>query len=64
VQQFIGADAETLIANDSLTMLRGTPDDMAAELQRRRAEMGVSYITVNSAAIEAFAPMIPLLDER
>lgn len=64
VQQFIGADAETLIAHDSLTMLRGTPDDMAAELQRRRAEMGVSYITVNSAAMEAFAPVIPLLEGR
>jgi probable F420-dependent oxidoreductase len=64
VQQFIGADAETLIANDSLTMLRGTPDDMAAELRRRRDDMGVSYITVNSAAMEAFAPVIPLLDGR
>jgi len=41
-------------------------DQVAAELQRRRAEMGVRYITVNCAAIEieAFAPMIPLPDER
>ena len=64
VQRFIGADAETLIAHDSLTMLRGTPEDMAAELERRRTELGVSYITVNSAAMEAFAPVIPLLDGR
>jgi probable F420-dependent oxidoreductase len=64
VQHFIGADAETLIAHDSLTMLRGAPEDMAAELERRRAEMGVSYITVNRAAMEAFAPVIPLLDGR
>jgi probable F420-dependent oxidoreductase len=61
VQQFLGVDAETLIAHDSLTMLRGTPDDMAAELRRRRGELGVSYITVNSSAMEAFAPVIPLL---
>lgn len=64
VQRFIGADAETLIAHDSLTMLRGTPDDMAAELVRRREEMGVSYVTVNGAAMEAFAPVIPLLAGR
>lgn len=64
VQQFIGADAQTLIEHDSLTMLRGTVDDMVAELQRRRTEMGVSYFTVNGAAMEDFAPLIPLLDGR
>jgi probable F420-dependent oxidoreductase len=62
VERFIGADAETLIAHDSLTMLRGTAEDMAAELVRRREQTGVSYITVNSAAMEDFAPVISLLD--
>lgn len=64
VERFIGADAETLIAHDSLTMLRGTADDMATELLRRREQTGVSYITVNSAAMEDFAPVISLLDGR
>ncbi|MGI9000459.1 MAG: LLM class flavin-dependent oxidoreductase [Pseudonocardia sp.] len=40
-QAFIGADAATLIAHDSLTMLRGTTAEMADELQRRRDGFGV-----------------------
>ncbi|MCD2195231.1 LLM class flavin-dependent oxidoreductase [Actinomycetospora endophytica] len=58
---FIQADAQALIENDSLTMLRGGVDDMAAELERRRAELGVSYVSVNSAFIEEFAPLVARL---
>jgi probable F420-dependent oxidoreductase len=58
---FIGADAETLIEHDSLTMLRGSLDDMAAELERRRAELGISYVSVNSAFVEEFAPLVARL---
>ena len=36
VREFIGVDAQTLIEQDSLTVLRGSADDMAAELERRR----------------------------
>ncbi|ANY09818.1 LLM class flavin-dependent oxidoreductase [Pseudonocardia sp. HH130630-07] len=57
IQGFIGADAATLAEHDSLTMLRGGVDDMAAELERRRTELGVSYVTVNSAFVEEFAPV-------
>jgi probable F420-dependent oxidoreductase len=58
---FIGADAATLIEHDSLTMLRGSVDDMADELQRRRTELGVSYVSVNGAFLEQFAPLVERL---
>jgi probable F420-dependent oxidoreductase len=61
IRGFIGADAETLIEHDSLTMLRGNVDDMAAELERRREELGVSYVSVNSAFLEEFAPLVAQL---
>jgi probable F420-dependent oxidoreductase len=58
---FIGVDAQTLIEHDSLTILRGSIDDMAAELERRRDELGVSYVSVNGAFIEEFAPVVARL---
>jgi probable F420-dependent oxidoreductase len=61
IRGFIGVDAETLVEHDSLTMLRGSVDDMAAELERRRSELGVSYVSVNSAFIEEFAPLVARL---
>jgi len=61
MQQFLGADASTLIAHDSLTMLRGTIREMADELQRRRDALGTSYVAVNAAFIEQFAPVVELL---
>jgi len=62
VQGFLKLDAATLIAHDSLTMLRGTPAEMADELQRRRDALGVSYICVNSMFGEQFAPVLERLD--
>lgn len=64
IQGFIGADAATLIERDSLTMLRGSVDQMADELQRRREELGVSYFSVNSAFLEEFAPLVDRLNGR
>ena len=61
MQQFLGADASTLIAHDSLTMLRGSPREMADELQRRREAFGTSYVAVNAAFIDQFAPVVELL---
>jgi hypothetical protein len=58
IQGFIGADAATLIDHDSLTMRRGSLDQMADELRRRREELGISYVTVNSAFLEEFAPLV------
>jgi probable F420-dependent oxidoreductase len=64
VRQFVGADAATLIAHDSLTMLRGSTVEMADELQRRRDSFGTSYISVNALFFEEFAPLVARLSGR
>jgi alkanesulfonate monooxygenase SsuD/methylene tetrahydromethanopterin reductase-like flavin-dependent oxidoreductase (luciferase family) len=61
MQQFLRADVATLIAHDSLTMLRGSAQEMADELKRRRDAFGTSYVAVNAAFIEQFAPVVELL---
>jgi alkanesulfonate monooxygenase SsuD/methylene tetrahydromethanopterin reductase-like flavin-dependent oxidoreductase (luciferase family) len=61
MQQFLGADASELIAHDSLTMLRGSTREMADELQRRRDAFWTTYVAVNAAFIEQFAPVVELL---
>jgi len=62
IQQFVGANAATLIARDSLTMLRGNSvAEMADEIQRRRDTLGVSYISVNQVFMEQFAPIVEQL---
>jgi alkanesulfonate monooxygenase SsuD/methylene tetrahydromethanopterin reductase-like flavin-dependent oxidoreductase (luciferase family) len=61
VLRFMGADMATLIARDSLMILRGSPAEMADELQRRRDTLGISYFSVNGAFIEQFAPVTKLL---
>jgi alkanesulfonate monooxygenase SsuD/methylene tetrahydromethanopterin reductase-like flavin-dependent oxidoreductase (luciferase family) len=63
-RQFIGVDADELIAHDSLTMLRGSTQEMGDELQRRRDAFGVSYISVNGAFFEQLAPVVELLTGR
>ncbi|TWF75881.1 putative F420-dependent oxidoreductase [Pseudonocardia hierapolitana] len=60
-QHFIGADHATLVAHDSQTLLRGTPAEMADELQRRRDAYGVSYVSVNGSFLEQFAPVVERL---
>src|SRR6266699_3578720 len=44
VQRFLDADMAELTARDSLQILRGTPRQMADELQRRRDTVGTSYV--------------------
>lgn len=61
---FMRTDMETLIARDSLGILRGTPRQMADELLRRRDDLGISYSSVNAGFLEEFAPVIELLDGR
>jgi hypothetical protein len=45
-------------------LLRGTPQEMADELQRRRDEFGASYVTVNATYLEDLAPVVELLTGR
>lgn len=64
MERFLGADAATMIAHDSLTMLRGSVQEMADELERRREAFGTSYVAVNAAFIDQFAPVVELLAGR
>ena len=61
VRRFLQADFATLVERDSLLILRGSPRQMADELLRRRDEIGVSYVSVNAAFCEQFAPVVELL---
>jgi alkanesulfonate monooxygenase SsuD/methylene tetrahydromethanopterin reductase-like flavin-dependent oxidoreductase (luciferase family) len=62
--RFLEVDWDALVAHDSLMILRGSPQEMAGELQRRRETLGISYFTVNSTFIEEFAPVVELLAGR
>lgn len=63
-KQAAGVTPEELEASDSLMLLRGTPREMADELQRRRDEFGASYISVNATYLEDLAPVIEILAGR
>jgi alkanesulfonate monooxygenase SsuD/methylene tetrahydromethanopterin reductase-like flavin-dependent oxidoreductase (luciferase family) len=59
--RFLQTDMATLIDRDSLMILRGSPREMADELQRRRDILGISYFSVNAGFIDQFAPVVELL---
>jgi probable F420-dependent oxidoreductase len=59
-----GLDIDSAIDNKVLAVLNGSPSEIADVLVRRRDQFGVSYITVNSLAMKAFAPVIELLAGR
>jgi probable F420-dependent oxidoreductase len=60
-KQAAGVSPEELEASDSLMLLRGTPQQMVDELQRRRDEFGTTYITVNSTYMDDLAPVVDKL---
>jgi alkanesulfonate monooxygenase SsuD/methylene tetrahydromethanopterin reductase-like flavin-dependent oxidoreductase (luciferase family) len=60
-QRAAGVSPEELEASDSVMMLRGTPQQMVDELQRRRDEFGTTYITVNAMYLEDLAPVVDKL---
>ena len=64
MQRFLRADFADMVAADSLFILRGGPQQMADELRRRRDQIGLSYVSVNAAFIERFAPMVELLADE
>jgi probable F420-dependent oxidoreductase len=59
-----GLDLSAATDNKVVAVLNGTPAEIADVLLRRRDQFGVSYITVNGFAMEAFAPVIELLAGR
>jgi probable F420-dependent oxidoreductase len=54
----IGVDARTLADAGAVTVVTGTPAQMADTLRRRREALGVSYLTVPAPSVEAFAPVV------
>lgn len=63
-KQATGLDPAELEKSGSLMLLRGTPQEMADELQRRRDEFGASYITVNTDYLDELAPVVELLNGK
>mgnify|MGYP001111248112 CR=1 FL=1 len=60
-RQFLRADPAELYRQGSLAVLRGSPQEMADELQRRRDEIGVSYLAVDQSFVDSLAPVVELL---
>jgi alkanesulfonate monooxygenase SsuD/methylene tetrahydromethanopterin reductase-like flavin-dependent oxidoreductase (luciferase family) len=60
-RQATGADPAQLIAADSLVLLPGDPPAMIYELQRRREQIGVSYVLVNADFMAQLAPGVEAL---
>lgn len=59
-----GLDLSKAKDNNAVAVLNGSPAEIADVLLRRRDQFGVSYLTVNNLAMEAFAPVIELLSGR
>ncbi len=57
----LGTDAQRLAAHGAVSVVSGTPRQMADQLLRRRDALGVSYVSVPSETVEAFAPVLDLL---
>lgn len=62
-ESWLGADPRELIRGGSITVLVGSPRQMADTLLEWRERAAVSYISVNAQFAEAFAPVVELLAE-
>jgi probable F420-dependent oxidoreductase len=60
-KQATGMAPEEFEKSGTLMLLRGSTQEMADELQRRRDEFGASYITVNAAYLDELAPVVEVL---
>jgi probable F420-dependent oxidoreductase len=59
--QLTGRDTPELAALGAVTVLPGSPTEAADLLRRRRDELGISYLKVNSAVMTDFAPVVAAL---
>jgi alkanesulfonate monooxygenase SsuD/methylene tetrahydromethanopterin reductase-like flavin-dependent oxidoreductase (luciferase family) len=59
--QRMGVDPIALAAAGAITVVAGSPRQIADTLLRRRDHLGLSYVTIPSASAEAFAPVVELL---
>lgn len=61
MRQVLGVDPVEMHRNDSPGAVRGTPQEMADQLRRRRDATGVTYYAVDQSAVDALAPAVELL---
>ena len=61
VARFVGADPATLDERESLAVLRGSPQQMADELRRRRDTLGITYFVADTTYLDVLAPVVALL---
>ena len=54
-------DPAALAAAGAVSVVTGTPSDMADQLRRRRETLGISYLLVGEELSDAFAPVVELL---
>jgi alkanesulfonate monooxygenase SsuD/methylene tetrahydromethanopterin reductase-like flavin-dependent oxidoreductase (luciferase family) len=64
LEKRMGVTVEKLVAAGSFAHLRGTPQEMADTLQRRRAATGISSICAGVDNAERLAPVVELLHGR
>lgn len=57
----LGLDPAGALDNAAMSVLTGSPEQMADVLSRRRDDLGVSYVTVNATYAEALAPVVESL---
>jgi probable F420-dependent oxidoreductase len=60
----LGLDPAQLVASGSLVVLMGTIDEMCDQLLERREALGISYVTLSDAFMDAFAPVVERLAGR
>ena len=59
--RMVNGDPRAMAAAGGIAFLIGSPAEIADRLLRRRAELGISYVAVNSAFMDTFAPVIARL---
>jgi len=61
LQERMGLSVEKLVAAKAFSHLRGTPEEMAETVQRRREVTGVSYVCAGVDNADRLAPVVELL---
>lgn len=58
LSRMVGGDPRAMAAGGGIAFLTGSPERIADQLTRRRAELGISYIGVSGLFMEQFAPVL------
>jgi len=61
VSRMVGGDPQAMAAGGGIGFLIGTPVEIADTLRRRRDQLGISYVAVSAAFMDALAPVVAQL---